>query len=198
VAGELILSFVPHPEQRLWRTMTRSKHQLTRDRVRIHSQIESLLEEGRIKLSGWVSDLLGVSSRRMLHALAHGESDPAKLADLADPALRATPEQLQDALSEAATLSMLHREILGLFLARRAHRESNRDPGPKDGRRTGGIPRRCTAAGGGSRLRHRLGSTDHRGGGAGGSLVSVTATVSVLGGRMSRARGIRRSFQEQP
>jgi transposase len=118
VAGELILSFVPHPEQRLWRTMTRSKHQLTRDRVRIHSQIESLLEEGRIKLSGWVSDLLGVSSRRMLHALAHGESDPAKLADLADPALRATPEQLQDALSEAATLSMLHREILGLFLAR--------------------------------------------------------------------------------
>jgi transposase len=118
VAGELILSFVPNPEQRLWRTMTRSKHQLTRDRVRIHSQIESLLEDGRIKLSGWVSDLLGVSSRRMLHALANGESDPAKLADLADPALRATPEQLRDALSEAAALNILHREILGLFLAR--------------------------------------------------------------------------------
>lgn len=118
VAGELILSFVPNPEQRLWRTMTRSKHQLTRDRVRIHSQIESLLEEGRIKLSGWVSDLLGVSSRRMLRALADGETEPAKLAALADPALRATPEQLQDALSHAAILSTLHREILGLFLAR--------------------------------------------------------------------------------
>jgi transposase len=39
VAGELILSFVPNPEQRLWRMMTRSRHQLTRDRVRIHSQI---------------------------------------------------------------------------------------------------------------------------------------------------------------
>jgi transposase len=118
VAGELILSFVPHPEQRLWRTMTRSKHQLTRDRVRLHSQIESLLEEGRIKLSGWVSDLLGVSSRRMLRALADGETEPAKLAALAAPSLRATPEPLQDALREAATLSMLHREILGLFLAR--------------------------------------------------------------------------------
>jgi Transposase len=90
VAGELILSFVPHPEQRLWRTMTRSKHQLTRDRVRLHSQIESLLEEGRIKLSGWVSDLLGVSSRRMLRALADGETEPAKLAALAAPSLRAT------------------------------------------------------------------------------------------------------------
>ncbi len=49
VAGELILSFVPSPEQRLWRTMTRSKHQLTRDRVRIHSQIESL-QGGYVRL----------------------------------------------------------------------------------------------------------------------------------------------------
>ena len=74
VAGELILSFVPNPEQRLWRMMTRSRHQLTRDRVRIHSQIESLLEDARIKLSSLVSDLLGVGSRRMLKALAGGET----------------------------------------------------------------------------------------------------------------------------
>src|SRR5437868_12348801 len=98
--------------------MPRSKHPLTRDRVRIHSQIESLLEDGRMKLSGWVSDLWGGSSRRMLPALAPRESAPAKLADLADSALRATPEQLPDALSEAATLSILQREILGLFLTR--------------------------------------------------------------------------------
>ena len=118
VAGELILSFVPDGEQRLWRTMTRSKHQLTRDRVRIHSQIESLLEDGRIKLATCVSDLLCLSSRRILQALADGESDPAKLAALPERSLRATSEQLQDALSRAATLSSLHREILGMFLAR--------------------------------------------------------------------------------
>jgi len=117
VAGELILSLVPNPEQRLWRTLTRSKQQLTRDRVRLHSQIESLLEDGRIKLSGCVSDLLGVSSRRMLQALAAGETEPAKLAALADPALRATAEQLEDSLSASLTLSAMHREILGLFLA---------------------------------------------------------------------------------
>ena len=45
IAGELIVSFVPDAEQRLWRTMTRAKHPLTRDRVRMHNQIESLLEE---------------------------------------------------------------------------------------------------------------------------------------------------------
>jgi len=119
-AGELILSFVPNAEQRLWRTMTRSKHQLTRDRVRLHNQIESLLEDGRIKLSGWVSDLLGVSSRRILQALSTGETDVTKLAALADPGLRATSEQLQDALSAAATLGALHRQVLGLFLERLA------------------------------------------------------------------------------
>lgn len=119
-AGELILSFVPNAEQRLWRTMTRSKHQLTRDRVRLHNQIESLLEDGRIKLSGWVSDLLGVSSRRILQALSTGETDVRKLAALADPGLRATSEQLQDALSAAATLGALHRQVLGLFLERLA------------------------------------------------------------------------------
>jgi transposase len=120
VAGELILSFVPEPEQRLWRTMTRTKYQLTCERVRLHNQLESLLEDARIKLSGCVSDLLGVSSRRMLHGLAEGETDAARLAGLADPGLRATAEQLQDALHGAATLSPLHRQILGLFLARLA------------------------------------------------------------------------------
>ena len=33
VANELKLSFVPDPEQRLWRTLTRTKYQLTCNRV---------------------------------------------------------------------------------------------------------------------------------------------------------------------
>src|SRR5260370_291297 len=35
IAKELILSFVPDEEQRIWRNLTRMKLQLTRDRVRI-------------------------------------------------------------------------------------------------------------------------------------------------------------------
>jgi hypothetical protein len=42
IADELILSFVPNGEQRTWRTMTRMKTQLTRDRVRLQSQMECL------------------------------------------------------------------------------------------------------------------------------------------------------------
>jgi transposase len=54
----------------------------------------------------------------MLRQLAAGEKEPAKLAALADPALRASAEQLQDALSAAAIRGQLHRDILKLFLAR--------------------------------------------------------------------------------
>jgi transposase len=48
VARELTLSFVPDAEQRLWRTVTRKKLQLTRERVRLQNQVESLLEEAHI------------------------------------------------------------------------------------------------------------------------------------------------------
>src|SRR5262249_38216120 len=58
VARELTLSFVPDAEQRLWRTVTRRKYQLTRDHVRLQNQLESLLEEAHIKLSSLVSNLL--------------------------------------------------------------------------------------------------------------------------------------------
>src|SRR6202162_3441019 len=70
VAQELTLSFVPDAEQRLWRTVTRKKYQLRCDRIRLQNQLESLLEEAHIKLSSLVSDLLGLSARRMLKAIA--------------------------------------------------------------------------------------------------------------------------------
>jgi len=89
VAGELILSFVPDEEQRLWRT--------------------------------------GLSARRMLQALAEGETEAGKIAGLATSGLRATTEQLQDALSAAATLSPLQRQVLKLFLERLALLETQID-----------------------------------------------------------------------
>jgi transposase len=104
VARELTLSFVPDAEQRLGRTVTRRKYQLTRDHVRLQNQLESVLEEAHIKLSSLVSDLLGASARRMLKALAEGETNPAALAPLANQHLRATPEQLCDALGACTDL----------------------------------------------------------------------------------------------
>jgi transposase len=116
VAQELVLSFVPDPDQRLWRTVTRRKYQLTRAKVRFTNQLESLLEQAHIKLSSLVSDILGVSARRMLKAVAEGETDPAALATLADCRLQATPEQLADALGACEQLPGVYRRLLKMAL----------------------------------------------------------------------------------
>jgi transposase len=107
---------VPDGEQRLWRTVKRRKYQLTRDHVRLQNQLESLLEEAHIKLSSLVSNLLGASARRMMKALADGETNPAALAALADKQLRATPEQLCDALGACTGLKSVYRRLLKMAL----------------------------------------------------------------------------------
>jgi transposase len=112
VARELTLSFVPDPEQRLWRTLMRTKYQLRRNRVQLQNRLEALLEEAHIKLSSFVSDLLGASARRMLKALADGETDPAALATLADYRLRAPQELLRDALGACQELHPVYRRLL--------------------------------------------------------------------------------------
>jgi transposase len=116
IADELILSFVPKGEQRIWRSLTRMKTQLRRDRVRLQNQIECLLEEVRIKLSSVVSDLLGASGLRILRALAGGEIEPRQLVALGDDRLKCTEEQLVDALT--GSLQPMHREMLALQLER--------------------------------------------------------------------------------
>lgn len=68
LAGELTLSFVPAAEQRMVRMLTRRRTQLSGQRVRTQNQLESLLEETRIKLSSVASDLFGASGMRMLRA----------------------------------------------------------------------------------------------------------------------------------
>jgi hypothetical protein len=63
-----------------------------------------------------VSDLLGTSARRMLHAVGNGETDPTALAGLADSRLRATPDQLRDAFGAYADLHPVYRRLVNLTL----------------------------------------------------------------------------------
>jgi transposase len=98
LAEDLTLSYVPDREQRQWRTMTRMRVRMSTQQVRLRNQMEGLLEEGRIKLSSVVSDLLGVSGRNILWAMVRGTSDPAQLAALASYRLATPAAQLQEAL----------------------------------------------------------------------------------------------------
>lgn len=102
-AGELTLSFVPDAEQRQMRSLSRRRAQLTRDRVRIQNQVEALLEETRIKLSSVVTDLFGASGLRILSALSAGQTDPERLAALADERVKRSPGELAEALTGVVT-----------------------------------------------------------------------------------------------
>lgn len=118
LAGELMLSFIPGPEQRTWRELARAKNQYVQERVRVRNRIESHLEEMRIKLSGVIGDLLGVSGRRILTALAQGETDPVRLSELGDDRLKCERETLIDALRGSPTpiqlqILKLHLNMLG-------------------------------------------------------------------------------------
>ena len=115
-AGELMLSFIPEPEQRAWRMVTRGRLQLIRERVQLQNQIESLLEEGRIKLSSVVTDVLGASGRRILRAMAKGETCPETLAALGDKSLKCGLAALVDALT--GSMGDIHRQLLAQHLDR--------------------------------------------------------------------------------
>jgi transposase len=116
VAGELVLSLVPDPEQGNRRTITRMQVHLTHHRGRLHNQVECLLEEMRIKLSSVLSDLFGVTGRRILGALVKGETDPPKLAAWAGNRLQCTSPQLVAALT--GKVLAMHRRLLGLYRER--------------------------------------------------------------------------------
>ena len=190
VAQELVLSFVPDPEQRLWRTVTRRKSQFTQDRVRFQNRLESLLEQMHIKLSGLLSDLLGVSGRRMLKALAEGATDPAAVAALADPTLRATPEQLCDALAACVDLLPVYRRLLKMELgATGLSRTADGKAGRGDCTIAASAFYSGATAGGRARFRGRVGATDHRRNRSHGSRFLLRQTARLVGRSMPRGGG---------
>ncbi len=81
---ELVPSFVPEPEQQEWRMLTRKRVEYTQQSTRLRNQIEVLLDEARIKISAYLSDLLSLSSIELLER--HREELSG-----AGPLLRGTP-----------------------------------------------------------------------------------------------------------
>jgi transposase len=92
-------SFIPPPEIRELRDLTRTRTIIARERVREITRLEKRLESPGIKLSVVASSLAGVSAQRMLNALIDGERDPEILADLAVPQMRGKHDQLVEALT---------------------------------------------------------------------------------------------------
>lgn len=90
-------SFVPPPEIRVLRDLTRYRIDLVCVRTAEKQRVEKLLEDAQIKLSVVASDIFGVSGRDMMAALIAGERDPKVLAQLARARMRAKISDLREA-----------------------------------------------------------------------------------------------------
>jgi transposase len=109
-------SFVPPPQFRRLRDLTRYRADLVAARTAEKNRVEKLLEDAQIKLSAVVSDIFGVSGRDMLAALVAGERDPRTLAQLARRSMRQKILVLEEAFTGYFTDH--HAFLLARMLAR--------------------------------------------------------------------------------
>ena len=114
--GLLRPSFVPPPEIRALRDLTRTRLQLVRDRTREWQRLEKLLEGALIKLSSAVHSLARVKTARLiLEALAGGQRDPKALAALALGPLAGRRAELEQSL-EGMALGAHHARLIRVHL----------------------------------------------------------------------------------
>ena len=97
-------SFVPPPEIRRLRDLTRLRRAQTNERGRSIQRLEKVLQDAGIKLSSVASHTYSKSARAMLEALLSGVSDPERLAELAKARMRLKIPQLREALQSRFTI----------------------------------------------------------------------------------------------
>jgi transposase len=96
--GLLKASYIPDRNQRELRELVRYRRSIIEERARQHNRIQKVLEGANIKLGSVVSDIMGVSARDMLNAIAEGEEDTEKLANFARRTMKKKKEELELAL----------------------------------------------------------------------------------------------------
>jgi len=117
--GRLAGSYVPPVAIRVLRDLTRYRTKLVQYQSSIANRIQRLLEQCNVKLASVASDVLGVSGQAMLRALAAGETNPQRMADLAKRQLRKKIPALQLALE--GCLLPHHRFLLADMLEELDH-----------------------------------------------------------------------------
>jgi len=112
--GLIRASFVPDEPTQQMRDLLRTRKQFVRERSSHTQRIQKTLEDANIKLDSVITDIVGLSGRRMIEALIGGETDPEALAALAHGRIRATKAELEAALRGRVTAH--HRFMLRIHL----------------------------------------------------------------------------------
>ena len=113
--GLIKASFVPGEPTQQMRDLLRTRKQFVRERSSHLQRIQKTLEDANIKLDSVISDISGLSGRRMIEALIAGKTEPEALAALAHGRIRASAAELEAALRGRVTAH--HRFMLRLHLS---------------------------------------------------------------------------------
>ena len=101
--GLIRASFVPPAQIQDVRDLTRTRTQLTREVAQHIQRIQKTLENANIKLTSVISDIIGISGRRILKAMIAGETNATKLAELGSTRLKCPAPNLIAALDGRVT-----------------------------------------------------------------------------------------------
>jgi transposase len=112
--GLIRSSFVPPAPIQALRDLTRTRTQLMHERGRQVQRLQKVLEDANIKLASVLSDITGVSGRKMLLALVNGATDARLMAKLADRRVKASEQEIMYALEGCVTDH--HRYMISLHL----------------------------------------------------------------------------------
>jgi transposase len=103
--GLLRPSFIPPLEIREIRELTRYRQTLVKEQTALANRVQKLIESANLKLGQVATDVLGVSGRLILRALADGETDAGRLAEFARGRLRRKSVELRRSLEGRLTKS---------------------------------------------------------------------------------------------
>jgi transposase len=112
--GLIRSSFVPEEEMQQLRELLRTRKQLIRQQTSHIQRLQKTLEGANVKLDSVITDIVGKSGRAIVQALIAGETNPAKLAALADRRIKASSKELREALRGRVTHH--HRFLLHVHL----------------------------------------------------------------------------------
>jgi len=118
--GLLSKSFQPELEVRGIREFMRHRKHLVEQINKSANVIQKELEQMNIKYHTVISDIQGKTGQKILSAIVNGERDPEKLADLCDPRIKASRQEIIKSLQgfwreEHVLILAQHYDILQYF-----------------------------------------------------------------------------------
>lgn len=80
------------------RSLVRQRGSKVKDQAQTLNRMQKAMSQMNIQLANVISDISGVTGMKILRAITEGERDPAQLAELADPRIKASKETVARSL----------------------------------------------------------------------------------------------------